>query len=209
MQFSLTPLPLIEHQLCQFVSYLANDGLSHVSIKGYLAALRHLQISNGLPDPAISAMPKLEGVVKGIKVTQARVTPNMHKRLPITPDILLKVCQAWESEGPSHDQVMLWAATTLFFFGFMRSGEITVPADNAFDPGTHITFEDLSVDNTANPQFVKLRLKSSKTDPFRRGVDIVVGRTFNKLCPVAAIMAYLMSTKNPQASKFSSKTEDS
>ena len=66
-QFSLTPLPLIEHQLCQFVSYLANDGLSHVSIKGYLAALRHLQISSGLPDPAISAMPKLEGVVKGIK----------------------------------------------------------------------------------------------------------------------------------------------
>ena len=53
----------------------------------------------------------------------------------------------------------------------MRSGEVTVPADNAFDPGTHITFEDLSMDNTANPQFVKLWLKSSKTDPFRRGVD--------------------------------------
>ena len=86
---------------------------------------------------------------------------------------------------------MLWAAATLCFFGFLRSGEVTVPADNAFDPSTHITFNDLSVDDPSNPRVVKLRLKASKTDPFRKGVDIVVGRTDNKLCPVSAMMAYL------------------
>lgn len=69
--------PLIQHQLCRFVSCLANESLSHFTIKGYLAALHHLQISRSLPDPAISAIPKL-GVVKGIKVTQARV------ELPLT-----------------------------------------------------------------------------------------------------------------------------
>ena len=51
----------------------------------------------------------------------------------------------------------------------MCSGEETVPADNAFDPATHITFEDLSVWIIRLPhQFVKLGLKSSKTDSFRR-----------------------------------------
>ena len=37
----------------------------------------------------------------------------------------------------------------------------------------------------------RIKLKKSKTDPFRQGIDIFVGRTFGQLCPVAAILAYL------------------
>ena len=44
---------------------------------------------------------------------------------------------------------------------------------------------------TTNPTLLKLRLKASKTDQFRKGMDVVVGRTNNKLCPVAAVLAYL------------------
>ena len=76
---------------------------------------------------------------------------------------------------------MLWAAVTLCFFGFLRSGEVTLPSDSAFDPATHLTFDDIIVDDITNPTLLKLRLKASKTDPFRKGVDIVVGKTNNKL----------------------------
>ncbi len=31
--------------------------------------------------------------------------------------------------------------------------------------------------NIGDPQTIKVRLKASKTDPFRKGVDIVIGRT--------------------------------
>ena len=86
---------------------------------------------------------------------------------------------------------MLWAAVCLGFFGFMRAGEFTVPADNAYDPTAHLNTEDISVDNKANPSMARIKLKKSKTDPFRQGVDIYVGRTFGQLCPVAAILAYL------------------
>ena len=79
---------------------------------------------------------------------------------------------------------MLWAAVTLAFFGFLRSGEMTVPSDSAFDPAAHLTFDNVKVDNITNPTLLKIRLKASKTDPFRNGIDIVVGRTNNKLCPV-------------------------
>ena len=75
-------------------------------------------------------------------------------------------------------------------FRYLRSGEVTVPSDSAFDPATTITFEDINVDDTTNPTLLKLRLKASKTDPFRKGVGVVVGRTNNKLCPVAAVLAY-------------------
>ena len=66
-----------------------------------------------------------------------------------------------------------------------------MPSEAAFDPTTHLCFSDVSVDNINDPQIVKLHLKASKTDPFRRGVEVVVGRTYNNLCPVTAMLAYL------------------
>ncbi len=37
----------------------------------------------------------------------------------------------------------------------------------------------------------QVRLKTSKTDPFRKEVDVYVGKTGNDLCPVSAMLAYL------------------
>lgn len=42
-----------------------------------------------------------------------------------------------------------------------------------------------------DPQILKVRRKASKTDPFRVGVDVFVGKTGNSLCSVSAMMAYL------------------
>ena len=109
---NLPPLPVLERQLCQFAVHLAQDNVSHATIKGYLSAFRHLQISQGLPDPGISSMPKLEGVIKGIKVTQARSKPPKKNRLPITPQILHSIRLQWEKQRPNHDHNMFWAAVT-------------------------------------------------------------------------------------------------
>ena len=38
---------------------------------------------------------------------------------------------------------------------------------------------------------LQVHLKASKTDPFRIGVDVFVGRTNCKLCPVAAVLSYM------------------
>ena len=46
---------------------------------------------------------------------------------------------------------MLWAASALCFFGFFRSGELTVPADGAFDKSAHVGFKDVKVDSLVNP----------------------------------------------------------
>ena len=54
------------------MSYLAEDGISHASVKCYLSALRRMQIAQCFPDSLISNMPKLEAVVKGIKAQQAK-----------------------------------------------------------------------------------------------------------------------------------------
>ncbi len=41
------------------------------------------------------------------------------------------------------------------------------------------------------PSFMRVTIKQSKTDPFRQGVNLFVGRTGTDLCPVAAVLDYL------------------
>ena len=91
-QVGLQQLPLSDHCLCAFVSYLALQGVQHQSIKCYLSALRHLQIEAGLPDPLMSAgnFPRLEYVLKGVKRSPA-AGRHSRRRLPITPSILVKL----------------------------------------------------------------------------------------------------------------------
>ena len=136
-------------------------------------------------------MAKLEGVVRGIKSQQARSAPPSPKRLPITLPILHQLKEHIVTSASDHNAVMLWAAACTCFYGFFRAGELTVPSESAFDSTTHLCFPDVSLDCIHNPQVVKLRLKASKTDPFRKGVDVVLGRTHTETCPITALLAYL------------------
>lgn len=86
---------------------------------------------------------------------------------------------------------MLWAACLMRFFGFLRSRDITVPSDSAFDDRAHLSFLDVTVDSKKNPRVIRVHIKASKTDPFRVGVDIFIGRIDNELCPIVAIPGYM------------------
>ena len=189
--YHIPPLPSSEKSLCRYVALLANEGLAHGSIKCYLAAVRHLHIEEGRGDPGISDMAKLELVLKGIKMVRASKR-KMGSRQPITPELLHKMRGVWLGQPAGWDGKMLWAAATLCFFGFLRSGEITVPSESEFDEARHITFGDISVDCLDKPTTLRLRLKASKTDPFRVGVDVFVGKTGGPLCPVMAVLDYVV-----------------
>ena len=134
----ITRLPT---SLCHYVASLANEGLSHVSIKCYQAAVCHLHIEED-----ISKMTKLELVLKGVKVVQA-TKQKAGTRQPITPELLLKMRGVWLDQAAGGDGKMLWAASTLCFFRFLRSGEITIPSDSAFDETRHLAHCDITVDS--------------------------------------------------------------
>ena len=160
-------------------------------MKSYLAAIRHLHIAEGFGDPQINNMAKLEQVLKGIKSVQCKHLKRI-SRLPILPVHLVKMREVWIREPITFDGKMLWAASTLCFFVFFRSGEITIPSDTSFDEGAHLGFKDVAVDCVHRPQVIRVHLKASKTDPFRVGIDIFIGKTYNKLCPVTAVLAYMV-----------------
>ena len=183
-------MPTSESTLLLFVSHLAKSGLRHGTIKVYLSAVRHMHVSCGKHSEFTTQLtPRLQQVLKGIKRTQSALQePNL--RRPITFNIMIKI-KAVLSARPSYLNIMLWAACCLAFFGFLRCSEFTVPQQDSYDRTVHLSTSDIAVDNRLSPSTVRVHIKQSKTDPFRQGVHLYLGKTDQDICPVAAILPYL------------------
>lgn len=197
----MAPLPASQSILCGFIAYLANQNLSYTTIKTYLSAVRYLHLCNGLPDPRALPTPRLDLVSRGIRRENA-LRSTSHPRLPITLPILRQVRALWSGSADNFDTIMLWAASTLCFFGFFRVGEITSPSDKGFNPQLHLSFSDVAVDSLSAPTVLQIHLKQSKTDQFRQGIDVFIGKTGDDLCPVSAVLAYLAARQGDPGALF-------
>ena len=131
-------------------------------------------------------------VLQGIRRSQAISGTNRPRtRLPITAAIMRSLKGSWEMQGITIDRLMPWVAACTCFFGFLRSGEATVPTQSAYDPAVHLSISDLSLNSATSPSQTIVRIKASKTDPFRSGMSIFLGRTDKDLSPVAAMLSYV------------------
>lgn len=191
--FHITPLPTTEATLCYFVACLGQQGLAHSTIRTYLSGIRQFQIAHGHKDFNFDQMPRLCQIIKGVKVSQGQKGRATRPRLPITPRILRLMKGVWFSSesAPLYDSLMLWAAATTAFFGFCRSGEITTPSENNYDPNVHLSLSDIATDNVKCPSMLSINLKHSKTDQERKGVKIIIGKTGDDLCPILAMLNFL------------------
>ena len=159
-----SPLPGGESILCRFCAYLANDGLCHRTMTG------------------ATPLSKLQYVLRGIKRSEASSRKEPRERLPITPRLLKQMKGAWQTMAEDQrDRKMLWAACCICFFVFLRVGEMSVPSDNEYDPAVHLSVGDIPVDNPREPSMVRIHIKQSKTDPFRKGINLFVGKTSSDL----------------------------
>ena len=129
-----------ERGLCQFMAFLAGEGLTHGSIKAYLAGVRQLQVEAGLGDPGLGAMAKLGQVVRGVQRLRAEQGVKQRCTKPMTVEVLEVLRTSWSAMPGGMDTKMLWAVATLGFFSFLRSGELTVPSTGGggFNPGVHL-----------------------------------------------------------------------
>ena len=134
-QFHYQPTPTSEQLLCKFTTFLAINDLSATTIKVYLSAVRQLHLARGHNPPDTSEMPRLQQVIRGIRISQAQQPHRTQRqRLPITPTILSDIYGQWQKQPLSKDRIMLWAAFTTCFYGFMRSGEICAKDPEQFNP---------------------------------------------------------------------------
>ena len=131
----------------RFVAWLAAQGLAHSTMKGYLSGIRQLHLLQYRIEPDFGNMPLLQAVLKGVKRLQA-VTVS-RPRLPMTSAVLRSLRLAWErsTEAAPYDTRMLWAVACTCCFGFLRSGEATVPTLTGYDPGVHRSITYVAIDS--------------------------------------------------------------
>ena len=179
-----SPCPANEWTLCLFGSFLA-DSVQHSSIKVNLSVIHSLYIKQGFPDPLQNCL-QLQQVLRGIKRVQGSPATQ---RLPVTDNIMVVIWKALDMS--LFDHCMFWTACTLAYFGSLRSAEFTVPSIASFSPSLQLSVRDISLDSSSLPSCMWVRIKAYKTDPFRKGCTIHIGRGSFPLCAVHAMMAYL------------------
>ena len=131
-------------------------------------------------------MERLSMVLNSVKRIQKPVCRN---RLPITFDILKQLCRKLKSGVFSNFiDILLFTVFVVAFYGFLRCGEFTVNNAGDFDVECHLFIEDVSFEN----DYDILKLKQSKTDPFRKGVKIQFHKLDHELCPFKALKDYLV-----------------
>jgi len=86
---------------------------------------------------------------------------------------------------------MMWVACRLAIFGFLHSSGFTTPSQKEYDPTVHLIVKDLAVDKKSDPQLLRVVIKQSKTDPFRLGVTLFLGKTSSPICPVEPLLPYI------------------
>ena len=130
-----SPFPVTEHTLCCFAAFLADEGLTPQTARSYLAAVRNLQLSLGLPDPRDqSSLPIPKRVLAGI--SRARLTRGVapRTRFPITIQILARIHNTL-SQQPGPESVLVWVIAATAFSGFFSLGRVTGGVTGPFQPG--------------------------------------------------------------------------
>jgi len=172
-------LPATESALLLFVSHLASKNISHTTIKVYLVAVCHMHVIASLHRLFEEQLtPRLQLVLKGIKRTQAISNP-CRTRLPITLKIMSGIKDCLPKWPHSQSNIMFWAACCIAFFGFLRVSEFKVPNQATYDPDTHLSLADISLDNRSTQTLLQYILSNPT---FRKGVTLYLRATNHPVC---------------------------
>ncbi len=179
-------LPASESTLCYFSVYLAKN-VRHDTIKAYLSAIKHLHLINN-QDLNLEKFVKLQYILRGIKRSQSM---SHRTRLPISEQHLKQFYGMLQPTTSSdRNSKMVWAAICLAFFGFLRTSEFT--HDSPLQENQPLSPSDIQfLPTRLNPPHMTVKIRGSKTDPFRKGIQITIGATESQICAVKAMKDYL------------------
>jgi len=57
----------------------------------------------------------------------------------------------------AYDNILMWAACCMAFFGVLRFSEFMIPKQSAYDPLVHFSLQDVTLNNIKNPSMGKSR----------------------------------------------------
>ena len=188
--------------LCLWITAIAfaPQYLKVGTCKVYLSGVIHHHIERGFNNPIESAPPMLNMIFTGIKRLQAyHQAGNQSKpKLPITTNMLRIMTQPLNPNMRSDALIlaMTWVALT----AMLRISEFTVDTRNqdrtltmnqlSFTTHNNHIIDSTSTISETQIKHATLHLNQSKTDPFRKGMDIIIAAPE----AIRAIINYLAQT---------------
>lgn len=188
LQTGLVSFPLSPYVLQLYVTQ-ASCNLRFNTIKVYISALKFINTFYGFDSTHVFS-DELFYLLRGIRRSQAVALPNTPSRIPISPAHLQSLFRYVDNTCSVHDARCYRAAFTLAFFALLRVSEFTCPTSCVFDPSLHLSLADVHF--SSHPTILHIRIKQSKTDPFRQGCVLRAPRIDHFLCPVLAMRLYLL-----------------
>lgn len=185
--------------MCLYLTSLAvgTPPLRYTTIKNYTAGLNSIHGEYGYYD-WLDTCPLTSRLLKGIK--RVLGSKSELQRKPITTTLLDHMHTLINPNAYAH--LVYWAAATTATYGLLRLGEFCVQGGTAETCDNHalltvhqialFTAKQQRVPTFSSGQYASVAyyavtLRRSKTDPFRKGVTILIGHPV----PVAAMLAYL------------------
>lgn len=193
LQMGYSPAPTTTLNLCRYIAYLARR-LSANSIPKYLQIIRLIHLDLGFPNPLENNF-VVTSLLKGICRVKGT---DVHRKLPITPEILLKVRS--QLDLSVSDDIVFWAICLTMFFGFLRKA-------NVLGSGPGVVTRD---DFVLNDWGFMLSVSHTKTIQCKERVLQIpyVLNHHHPLCPCTALLAAFVDTvgADPKKSAFVSPT---
>ena len=167
---SLQAFPAKPFQVALYLCFLSKSAKTSAPVQEAVNALSWAHQLAVVEDP--TDHPLVKQVLAGAKRMLAHKTC---KKEPITPDILQKLYDTFETKDADLSIIRTMAICLLGFAGFFRFSELATLKE------CDITFYE---------SHMEVFVESSKTDQFREGAWVPIACTGSDLCPVSMMKRY-------------------
>lgn len=182
-----TIFPTSQRVLSEYIAHLFTQNLSSATIYSYISAISFVHKLEGMADPTSSFF--IKKLLKGVHNTKRRYDC----RLPITLDILAKLCYATDKVITSFRKALLCRSMFLLaFHAFLRIGEFTVNQNNK--PDQVLQVQDVSFTcnrQTHSLQSMTVKITNYKHSDLRPFFIKISACPTSFLCPVSTLSSYL------------------
>ena len=116
------------------------------TIENYLSSLRYIHLSKGV-FPGVLRPEVVKTLLKGMSNQDLKAKRSSPDRLPVTLEVMFLL--EWELEDRSdwskEYKLLVWAVSTLAFFGSFRVGELLSKKARSIDPDFDLLLRDVRI----------------------------------------------------------------
>lgn len=183
--------PVTNQIMAAFIAYLYKCNYSPATILSNVSAISYIHKIQGWNDPADSF------IIKKILVGAKNLSGTVDTRLPVTLDMLTKLCRSVKHVVKSqYMSCALQAMFSLAFFALLRVGEFTVKKQASKEEQDVLHVSDIKFQGHKNNKKMFITIRKYKHNKSQRPITLQLEKQTGQVCPIKHMTLYLAHRKN-------------